>query len=825
MFKINPVTIRSLLVPDTMPAMPALTNLWAIEDDAVIGLDLSFSYLYELVLPDLTLKSEPEIADFLQGVRRFLDTIPAGVIIQFLTRYLHGNEEAVQKYRDTIRTSDDIGKLVVEAKVEHLGSIFIQNRKTYLFVTMPAPGAEDLKKMDSRFFRINLKDHKPAAAAVHSQALKDLNNASSLLMSQLRQLGIDARKLNREQSMLFLYRYLNPGRAQVVKEIEYNSERTLRSQLFFNACENAFDYTYLDGFYYRAINFYVRPEEVSILMLLNFMGQLIPDLDLSITVVTADQDAMMHKLHITDSVARNIDNMSGFKKNHEAIQQSQDARQMMADVKTSFQKIYFYKFAVIVKDRQLENLTARTNRALQLLRLIGEAGGVIDDMNHLNLFLAGLPGNSHLNPRQEIFHSEAVANLLPLSAEWQGTKESKLLLLTDNNEIIPFDLFDESLSAKHGLIIGQTGGGKSFATNYLLKDFFIESEKNHIIIIDVGGSYRKLCSLFGGQYLEVELSERFAFNPFPSKKYSIINPDPATFEVDNDVIAYITGLTQKMLHKPVLAGKEQKIIETAVVNTYKNCQSEQPLLGDFHRELENFASKDEDLRTIAYEYARNLEIWTTGRYGKILNRENALTIDNRLVVFDLQKLDSEKELQSVIFFIISSVIETKLKDKTLRKMIVIDEGWKFFNDDVGSLLIENLYRTARKFNAAIYSISQSPVDFLGTKAANSIISNTYLKFVLKIKSGFELLEKFGLNPQEIEKVRNLRIEKGLFSEVFLKFNEHSRVVKIQSSPVDYYICTTDPDDSQKEAAVRAAHPDYTTAQVIQTLAENRKEAL
>jgi len=31
-------------------------------------------------------------------------------------------------------------------------------------------------------------------------------------------------------------------------------------------------------------------------------------------------------------------------------------------------------------------------------------------------------------------------------------------------------------------------------------------------------------------------------------------------------------------------------------------------------------------------------------------------------------------------------------------MIVIDEGWRFFNDEVGSRLIENLYRTARKMN-------------------------------------------------------------------------------------------------------------------------------
>lgn len=805
--------------------MPALANLWAIEDDAVIGLDLGFSYIYELTLPDLTTRSEQESADFVQQVKRFLDTIPAGAILQFLVRFAHGDAGALQKYKDTIKTGDDIGKLVVDAKLEHLSGLFIQNRKTYLTITAAPAGGDGLKKADTKFFLVNLKDHGPITKALHEQSLKNLNIVANLLVSQLRQLGVEARRQTREQSLALLYQYLNPGRAAVVPAFKYDPEHTLRSQIFFNACENNFDNVYLDGYYYRAVNLYVRPEEVSIAMLLDFTGRIVPAADLSVVVVTADQDEMMKKLHITDSLARNINNMSGFKKNYEAIQQSQDAKQMMEEVKTSFQKVYFYKFLIIVKDRSLEDLTARTNKILQLFKVLGEAGGVIDDMNHLNLVLSALPNNSHLNIRKHLFHSEAAANLLPLSAEWTGTKTPKLLLLADNNELLPLDLFDDSLSAKHGLILGQTGGGKSFATNYLLTNFFIESEKNHIIIIDVGGSYRKLCSLFGGQYLEVELSERFAFNPFPSRRFAVVNPDPAAYEVDSDVIAYVTGLTQKMLHLPELAGKEQKIIENAVVNTYKRCKTDQPLLGDFHRELAAFDTADEDLKNIAREYARNLEMWTAGRYGKILNRKNALTIDNRIVVFDLQKLDSEKELQSVIFFIISSVIEGKLKDKSLKKMIVIDEGWKFFNDEVGSLLIENLYRTARKFNAAIYSISQSPVDFLSTRAANSIISNTYLKFVLKIKSGFELLEKFGLNPQEIAKVRDLRIEKGLFSEVFLKFNEHSRVVKIQPSPVDYWICTTDPDDTVKEAAVREAHKDFTTAQVIKALAESKKERL
>lgn len=817
MAKINPVMIRRLFQNEELPAFHLLANLWAVEDDAAIGLDLSFSFVYELTTPDLTTKSEAEIAEYVQHAKNFLNTIPDNTVVQFFVQYRYGDDGLIKRYRETIKTSDEIGELVVAAKEEFISTLFIQNRKYYMAITISA-APDDLKKLDAGFFKIVLKDHKPISRAIHEKTIGRLTDVAEMLTSQIKFLGVAPVKLNNEQLLSLFYRHLNPSRGDLLPPPAYDPGKTLRSQIFFNACENAFDYVYLDGFYYRAVNLFVRPEEVDAAMLMNFMAHLLPDSDLSIALHTGNQEAMLHDLHITDSVARNINNISGFKANYEAVKKSEDAKLFMEEVKTTFQKLFYYKFVVVLKDRSLEALTSRTNKTLQLFKLLGESEGVIDDMNHLNLFLSILPNNSHLNVRKHMLHSAAAAQLLPLSGDWRGTKSAKLLLLTDNNELLPLDLFDDALSAKHGLVVGQTGAGKSFATNYLLKDFFIESEKNHIIIIDVGGSYRKLCALFKGQYLEVELSEKFAFNPFPRKQYAVVNPDPDAYEIDTDVIAYITGLTQKMLNLPELPGKAQMIIENAVIATYRNCAGDQPVLGDFHKELADIKSNDDDLKEIAREYARNLDMWTSGRYGKILNRKNSLAINNRLVVFDLQKLDSEKELQSVIFFIISSVIEGKLKDKTLKKMIVIDEGWKFFNDAVGSMLIENLYRTARKFNAAIYSISQSPADFLGTKAANSIISNSYLKFVLKIKSGYELLDKFGLNPQEIEKVRMLRSEKGKYSEIFLKFNENSRVIKVQPSPVDYWICTTDPVDAQKEADIRAKHPDCTDAQIIAKLA-------
>jgi len=143
---------------------------------------------------------------------------------------------------------------------------------------------------------------------------------------------------------------------------------------------------------------------------------------------------------------------------------------------------------------------------------------------------------------------------------------------------------------------------------------------------------------------------------------------------------------------------------------------------------------------------------------------------------------------------------------------------------VGSRLIENLYRTARKSNGMILSISQSPVDFLNTKAANAIISNTYVKYVLRLTKGHEHLPQFGFSPGEIDAIKNLHSVPRQFSDVFLKFVEQATTIRIEPSPLDYWVCTTDADDTVKEQNIRSAHPEWSHAQVLEELVrQSQKE--
>lgn len=826
---ITPTTVRRIVSnKKELPPFHNLLNLWAIEEEVLIGLDLQFTSLFEIITPDLDHKIESEQRAFFQMAKNFLHALPENMTLQFLVQGRIGDNAAIDAYQNLIlptsdrpREWDEIARYIVDAKVQHLKSSFQQKRRFYLFVTT-WPKNTDLSKLQVSPFKIMNVNYKSVTEAMHRERMQEHKSALNDVRSAIQSAGVAATPLDEAAVTKLLYEYLNPSRSAFLSPKNVNPEETLRSQIVFNAPKAEFDHVHMDGCYFRTVNLQTRPDAVSFVMLTKLIDSLPPDYDFSIALHTVNQENAVKKLQSAATWAGAIAGAHVHKKYEEAEHKSDAAKSMVSEVKATFQKIFNVSMAVVLRDTTLTALTRKTNDTVQAFRILGECEAVIDDMNHMPLYLSVLPNHSHLNFRQFPIHSEAAAQLLPLNGPWSGCKTPKMIFQTDDDQLVHLDLFDPGLSAKHALIMGASGSGKSFTLNFVLTYFFIESEDNHIIIIEPGHSYKKFCRIFGGQYLEIDLSGEYALNPFPKKSDAVINADPKQFEIDPDTISFLTNVIQKMLKLQTLSGQDQTILEKAIINAYRYAKTDPPLLSSVVYQLKELDSDEKD-REIALGFAKNLEIWTTGRFGKLINRENSIKIDSRIVVFDLKKLDDQPDLQAVVFFLIKSVIYGKLKNLKLRKMIVVDECWKMLDDEVGEKMIKDLYKTARKYNGAIYSVSQNTTDFLKCRPADSIIDNSYVKYVLNMLGGHQDLLKFRFNEAEVEEVKNLTSLKGKYSEIFVKFDRNCRVIKIAPSPTDYWICTTDTDvDSKLEDKMRASHPEYTEFQIIKALSEEKK---
>jgi len=801
--------LRAVLHGPKVPPLAQFLNLWRFCGDALAGVNGDFSSVYELDCENVFLM-EPGRQDlYMAQARSLLNSLPPDATLQFVVQVRRGDPATLAAHRKEAlaENADAFGRTIIEKKCKFFEGKFTQRRRYLLYVTShpkdrKAPMTFILPSF-SRSWRGNLDQF---LAARH----KEHQGLEQVVSERLHNMGLRFRKLGAQELLDLAFHHLNPGRAGGLSLKRLSVERTLREQVVFHPLKEEFDHLQIGGSVFRGVSLVRLPEVSHMGYTQKLLNSLWPDCDLVLTVHALDTERSISGLKLKNNVTRALA-FSAWTKNYEAEQKHLELDELITELRATAQKLFRFGMSVLVRGQSAEEVKDRTSALVGAFNDFASAEAAAADMDHFRLFAQSIPGHGELDGRKFYMQTNALSGFLPLTGTWRGSPRKKILLETPLGELVGLDSFDEELPAKHGLILGTTGSGKSFTTNYLLSNFLAESEKNHVVVIDVGGSYRKLAQSFQGAYLEVRLADEFGFNPFPPAG-QIMGKDG----FDDDTVAYLTLLISRMcLQDGRSVTVEQKgLLERAIKAAYAKGEV---LLQNVREELALLAQDQE----AAKPFADSLEMWTAGMYGRLFNRPGLFDIDKRLVVFDLQGLEDHPELQSVYFFVIRSIIWDKLQDRSLRKIIAIDEGWKFFNDDVGAALIENLYRTARKFNGAVFSISQSPTDFLETRAARAIIANSYVKIILKLAKGHELLPQFDLNPNEIEAVRQLQSKPGEFSDVFMKFGGHSLVARIEPSPLDYWVCTTNAQDWLTEEKARKANPGLSQAELLLKLAEGR----
>ncbi len=812
---ISPIRIRDILQARREVPFYNQIDLLAIEDDVLIGAtgNLTLGFTFEGI--NLMFKSKQEIISVVEFLRQALGHLPEKTQFQFILKHKPGPGRALFDYRRSIRTADAFSTALIETKEVALRKDALFNSELYLFITK---FHEEKHKLTS-----GLEVFRKKAVEINKEAFlarkQELLSAKTYLENAFGNLKVKMTPLKEKEYKTFFYFHLNPARASKAPLV--NSEEnpaqsiTLRSSLLFSPPIVEHEHIYQDGYFFQGINLLLPPEHTEIQGLGRMLEKITVPYDFMLSIYVPDNEAEIESLKTRANVSKTF-SFLGSSKNYDSAQKYSEIDSLITEIKSSSQKLVYYSLSFLVRDRNFYFLKRKQDQIVDAFPALASSEGIADHMNHDRLFLSFLPGQAWMNPRRYLIQSDALANLVPIQSDWRGTEKAGFLLKSRKQELLKLDLFENGLPAKHGIIMGATGSGKSFATNYLLMNYLLENRYNQLVIIDVGNSYRRLTSFFKGAYFDIDLGENYAINPLLPKEAVIANG-----EINNDNLAYLALITEKLVRghaEEVLTNAHKRLIEKALLKVYETKSA--PLLTDLLQVFRTHSFEDAAEKQKALEFGKNLSIWAEGRYGKLLNRHGNINANNRLIVFELGKLDSYPDLQSLIFFIIRSAIAGKLYQKANKKVIVIDEGWRFFNDETSARLIEDLYRTARKFNGLVLSISQSPEDFLNTKAANAVISNSFTKYVLKLNKGHELLSRFELSDTEIDAVKSLVSRPGMFSEALIKYGNDSTVGRIEPTPLEYWIATTDPGDYALEQDARRKNPNLDAFGLLKYLAEN-----
>lgn len=316
-------------------------------------------------------------------------------------------------------------------------------------------------------------------------------------------------------------------------------------------------------------------------------------------------------------------------------------------------------------------------------------------------------------------------------------------------------------NALSAAFLGSLGGGKSFANNLLV--YYAVLYGARALIVDPKaerGNWKRDFPEIAGEINIVNLTSD-EHNRGMLDPYVIMRRPKDAESLAIDILTFLTGISSRDGERfPIL----RRAVRT-VTNSKRRgllCVIEElrkegsPLAVSIADHIESFTD---------YDFAHLL--FSDGNIKKSISLEKQLNI---VQVADLVLPDkgtrfeefTTMELLSVAMLIVISTFALDFihTDRSVFKIVDLDEAWSFLNVAQGKTLANKLVRAGRAMNAAVYFVTQNAADL----ADESLKNNIGLKFAFRSTDTVEIkktLEFFSLDPEDENNQKRLRnLENG-----------------------------------------------------------------
>lgn len=434
------------------------------------------------------------------------------------------------------------------------------------------------------------------------------------------------------------------------------------------------------------------------------------------------------------------------------------------------------------------------------------------------IFWAGIPGNEGAFPVNDCFDTfiEQATCFLNLETSYRSSVSPVGLRLGDRltGKPVHVDISDEPVKRgvctnRNKFILGPSGSGKSFFTNHMVRSYY--EQGTHIVLVDVGHSYKGLCDLVQGYYFTYNEASPIRFNPFyigegdtldTEKKESIKTLLLALWKKDDETYnrsEYVAlSISLQMYYEKLQ--KTQEVF--ACFDSYYEFLRDEflPIL-----KADRVKEKDFDAENFLYVLR---PYYRGGEFDYLLNAASNLNLlAERFIVFELDNIKDHPILFPVVTIIIMEVFISKMRKlKGVRKMILIEEAWKAIAREGMAEYIKYLFKTVRKFYGEAIVVTQEVEDIISSPIVKqAIINNSDCKILLdqsKYQNKFDQIQEL-LGLTEKEKALVLSINKNndpsrRYKEVFISLGGVlSKVYATEVSPEEYLAYTTEESEKIK----------------------------
>lgn len=422
--------------------------------------------------------------------------------------------------------------------------------------------------------------------------------------------------------------------------------------------------------------------------------------------------------------------------------------------------------------------------AAEAIKVMAAHDGTLveETYNLLNAWLGVIPGNRAHNLRRLALLETNYADLSFLfildggQPQCPHLKREALAVLETRHQT-PYHLIMHVQDVGHALVLGATGSGKSFLSNFVLTH--AQKYDPFTVVFDLGHSYRKLATLLKGSYLELGLRPTgVTINPFA------LDPTP-------EHLHFLHGFTRVLLEGSDgyrLSDLEDRELYETIENLY--------VVDRAQRRLFTLAS------LLPRTLSGRLTKWIDGgRYADLFDHvEDTLSVQS-LQVFDFEAMRAYPAVLEPLLFYVLHRVGTQIDGRNAGalKLCVMDEAWRFIQHPTLRAYVEEALKTWRKRNGALWLATQSIEDFASADLLRTVIEACPTKLFLANPAldRARYAELFQLNTRELDLLTELMPRR----ELLLKRPGVSKVLSLNVDARSYWLYTNTPIDNERVEAV------------------------
>jgi conjugation system TraG family ATPase len=434
------------------------------------------------------------------------------------------------------------------------------------------------------------------------------------------------------------------------------------------------------------------------------------------------------------------------------------------------------------------------------------------------IYWAGMAGNAADFPMNDTFDTftEQAVCFLNMETGYKSSLSPCGIRLGDRltGKPVHVDISDEPVKMgictnRNKFILGPSGSGKSFFTNHMVRSYY--EQGTHIVLVDVGHSYKGLCDMVNGYYFTYDEKNPIRFNPF-----YISEGDSLDTEKKESIKTLLLALWKK--DDETFNRSEYVALSNALQLYYEKLDINAEIFPcfnsfydflkvDFISILEGDKVKEKDFDVNNFLYVLR-PYYEGGEFDYLLNAtENLDLLKERFIVFELDNIKDHPILFSVVTIIIMEVFINKMRKlKGIRKMILIEEAWKALMKEGFADYIKYLFKTVRKFFGEAIVVTQEVEDIISSPVVKqAIINNSDCKILLdqsKYQNKFDQIQEL-LGLTDKEKALVLSVNKAndparKYKEVFISLGGMlSKVYRTEVSLPEYLAYTTEESEKVK----------------------------